>query len=573
MPVHNAEIASAFDHLADLLEIEGANPFRVRAYRTAARTIADLPRSVAEMIAAGEDLTALPGIGEDLAAKIAEFVDTKQLALLEEVKSRTPIGLVELTAVPGIGPKRAKALYDKLKIHSLAELKNAAAAGKLHGLPGFGAKSEAKLAEVLRQRREVQRRFRLDVAEDFAEPLLEYLKRAKGVKRAAIAGSYRRRKETVGDLDILVAADKGSDVMDRFIAYDEVEEIAAHGPTRATVLLRSGLQVDLRVVPEASYGAALYYFTGSKAHNIAVRKLGVERGLKINEYGVFRGKRRIAGATEDSVFDQVALPFIPPELREDSGEIEAAAAGRLPKLVCLEDMRGDLHTHTTASDGKSTLREMAEAARSLGYGYIAVTDHSRHATIANGLDARRLGKQIKAIEKLNSETKGIRVLKSCEVDILSDGSLDLPDSILADLDLTVCAIHYKFDLSEAEQTERVIRAMDNPYFNIFAHPTGRLLGERAAYAIDLERILKAAKERGCLIELNAHPMRLDIDDHTCRLAKEMGVKIAIGTDAHSTDGLSAMRYGIGQARRGWLEAEDVMNTRPWPQLQKLLKRC
>jgi DNA polymerase (family 10) len=573
MPVHNTEIASAFDHLADLLEIEGANPFRVRAYRNAARTIGDLPHSVADMLAKGEDLAELPGIGEDLAAKIAEFVETKRLPLLEEVKRRTPAGLVDLTAIPGIGPKRAKVLFDKLKIHSVADLKKAAAAGKLHGLAGFGTKTELKLADELKHKREVQQRFRLDAAEDFAEPLLQHLKRSKGVKQAVIAGSYRRRKETVGDLDILVAAGKGSDVMDRFVGYDEVAEVAAHGDTRSTVVLRSGLQVDLRVVPEESYGAALHYFTGSKAHNIAVRKLGVERGLKINEYGVFRGTRRIAGATEESVFDQVSLPFIAPELREDRGEIDKAAAGRLPKLVRLEDLRGDLHAHTTASDGKSSLAEMAKAAQALGYEYLAITDHSRHATVARGLDPRRLARQIKAIDKLNAKLKGIQILKACEVDILADGTLDLPDTILADLDLRVCAIHYKFDLSEREQTERVIRAMDNPYFNILAHPTGRLLGERAAYAIDLERILKAAKQRGCAIELNAHPTRLDIDDHVCRLAKDMGVKVAISTDAHSTDGLRFMKYGVGQARRGWLEAGDVLNTRSWPELRKLLKRA
>jgi DNA polymerase (family 10) len=338
-------------------------------------------------------------------------------------------------------------------------------------------------------------------------------------------------------------------------------------------VLRSGLQVDLRVVPEESYGAALHYFTGSNAHNIAVRKLGVARGLKINEYGVFRGTRRVAGATEESVFDQVSLPFIAPELREDRGEIEAAAAGRLPRLVRLEDLRGDLHAHTTASDGKSTLAQMAKAAQALGHEYLAVTDHSRHATVARGLNPRRLARQITAIDKLNARLKGIHILKACEVDILADGALDLPDAILSELDLRVCAIHYKFDLGETEQTERVIRAMDNPHFNIFAHPTGRLLGERAAYPIDLERILKAAKERGCAIELNAHPTRLDIDDHVCRLAKEMGVKVAIGTDAHSTDGLRFMKYGVGQARRGGLEAGDVLNTRSWPELRKLLKRA
>jgi DNA polymerase (family X) len=572
MPVHNAEIATAFDHLADLLEIEGANPFRVRAYRRAARTIEDLPRSAVEIIASGEDLAELPGIGADLAGKVAEFIETKHLAVLDEAKTRLPAGLVELTNVPGIGPKRARVLYDKLKVHSVSDLRKAVTAGKLHGLAGFGVKSETKLLEELKRRREVQRRFRLDTAEDFAEPLLLHLKRSKGVMQAIIAGSYRRRKETIGDLDILVAAHAGSDVMQRLVSYDEVDEVAAQGETRATVVLRSGLQVDLRVVPEESYGAALHYFTGSKAHNIAVRKLGLERGLKINEYGVFRGAKRVAGDTEQSVYDQVHLPFIPPELREDRGEIAAAAAHKLPRLVELKDIRGDLHTHTEASDGTATLRQMAEAARSLCYEYLAITDHSKHVTIAKGLDAKRVAKQIKAIDKLNSQIKGIRILKGIEVDILADGSLDLPDAILADLDFTVCALHYKFTLAEAEQTERVIRAMDNPHFNIFAHPTGRLLGERGAYAIDLERVLKAAKERGCCIELNAHPTRLDIDDHFCRLAKDMGVKVALGTDAHSIDGLQFMKYGIGQARRGWLEPKDILNTRPLHELIKLLGR-
>ena len=392
------------------------------------------------------------------------------------------------------------------------------------------------------------------------------------MSQAEIAGSYRRRRETVGDLDILVAASADSDVMQRLVTYDEVEEIVAQGSTRGTVILRSGIQVDMRVVPPESYGAALVYFTGSKAHNIAIRKLGLERGLKINEYGVFRGSRWIAGKTEKSVYEQVNLPNIPPELREDNGEIAAAAIHKLPKLVDLKDIRGDLHVHTSETDGRGSLCQMAEAARALGYDYMAVTDHSQHMTVAKGMDARRLARQIKAIDKLNSEIRGIRVLKGVEVDILADGSLDLPDEILAELDFTVCAIHYKFDMTEAEQTERVIRAMDNLYFNIFAHPTGRLLGERAGYAIDLKRILDAAKERGCCIELNAHPTRLDIDDHTCRMARNMGVKVAIGTDAHSIDGLLNMKYGVGQARRGWLEAKDVLNTRPLRELIKLLKR-
>jgi DNA polymerase (family 10) len=572
MPVHNAEIATAFDHLADLLEIEGANPFRVRAYRRAARTIEDLPRSAAEMLEAGEDLTELPGIGADLAGKIAEFVNTHRLAVLDEAKAELPAGLVEITGVPGIGPKRARLLYDKLRIRSLADLRKAAEAGKLAGLAGFGAKSEAKLRAELKKKREAAHRFRLDTAEDFAGPLLEHLKRSKGVLQATAAGSYRRRRETVGDLDIIVAARGGTDVMDRLVAYDEVDEVAAKGETRATVVLRSGLQVDVRVVPEESYGAALHYFTGSKAHNIAIRKMGLERGLKINEYGVFRGQRRIAGESEESVYAQVKLPYIEPELREDRGEIAAAARGKLPKLIERTDIRGDLHVHTTESDGKNTLAEMAQAAQALGYQYLAITEHSQHATVARGLDARRLARQIKAIDRLNGKLKGLRVLKSCEVDILADGTLDLDDAILAELDLTVCAIHYKFDLTEAQQTGRVLRAMDNRHFNILAHPTGRLLEERAPYPIDMEKILRAARERGCFVELNAHPTRLDIDDHVCRLAKDLGLKVSLGTDAHSVDGLRAMRFGIGQARRGWLEAGDVLNTRPLHELEKLFAR-
>jgi DNA polymerase (family 10) len=572
MPVHNAEIAAAFDHLADLLEIEGANPFRVRAYRRAARTIEDLPRSAAEMLDAGEDLTELPGIGADLAGKIAEIIRTKHLAVLDEAKAQLPAGLVEITNVPGIGPKRARLLFDRLKVRSLADLRKAAEAGKLRGLAGFGVKSEAKLLAELKRKREVARRFRLDTAEDFAGPLVEHLRRSRGVQRATVAGSYRRRRETVGDLDIIVAVRGSTDVMERLAAYDEVEEVAAAGQTRATVVLRSGLQVDVRVVPEESYGAALHYFTGSKAHNIAIRKMGLERGLKINEYGVFRGARRIAGESEESVYAEVRLPYIEPELREDRGEIAAAAVGKLPKLIEGTAIRGDLHVHTSESDGKNTLVEMAKAAQALGYEYLAITDHSQHATVARGLDARRLAKQIKAIDKLNAALRGLRILKSCEVDILADGTLDLPDAILADLDFRVCAIHYKFDLSEQAQTERVLRAMDNRHFNILAHPTGRLLEERPAYPIDMERILRAARERGCFVELNAHPTRLDIDDHVCRLAKDLGVRIALGTDAHSVDGLKTMRFGIGQARRGWLEAGDVLNTRPLTELQRLLAR-
>jgi len=572
VPVHNSEIAETFEHLADLLEILGANTFRVRAYRNAAHTIRDLPRNAAEMVATGEDLSELPGVGEDLADKIAEIVETGKLGLLEETIQKVPETLTQLTTVPGIGPKRAKALLEALDVRSLDDLKEAAEAGKIAGVSGFGEKSEQAILHELAQARDVERRFRISTAEDFAEPFLAYIRKHNNVKKAIIAGSYRRRKETVGDIDILVTATNGKEVVEHFVGYEEIDQIISKGTTRSTVVLRSELQVDLRVVPEVSYGAALHYFTGSKPHNIQVRRRGVERGLKINEYGVFKGEERIAGRTEEEVYDTVGLPYILPELRESRGEIEAAESGELPTLIQLADLRGDLHAHTNESDGKSTLKEMALAAKELGHDYLAVTDHSKNARIAGGLDERRLRKQMEEIDRLNEEVDGIQILKASEVDILDDGRLDHPDEVLEDLDLVVCSIHSGFNLSESKQTERVLRAMESRYFHILAHPTGRLIGKRKPYPIDLEKILEAAKERGCYLEINSTPARLDLDDVHCRMAKDMGVKIAISTDAHSTSGLSNLRYGVDQARRGWLEPDDVLNTRSWSALSKLLAR-
>jgi DNA polymerase (family 10) len=572
MAVHNADIAAAFNRLADLLEIEDANPFRVRAYRRAAMTILDLPQSVSAMIAAGEDLTELPGIGEDLADKIEEIVRTGQLKMLRQVEARTPSSLASLTAVPGLGPKRVRLLHERLGISTLKQLAEAAAAGRIRALPRFSPEIEAKLLEEATRRTDVQARFRISTAEDFGQGLVNYLRKVPGVGQVTIAGSFRRRKDTVGDLDIVASCADGGAVMDHFVRYDEVETILAKGPARSTVILKAGLQVDLRAIPPESYGAALVYFTGSKAHNIAIRKLAQGRGLKVNEYGVFRGDDRLAGRTEDEVYRSLGLAYVEPELREDRGEIEAAAEGRLPNLVTLADMRGDLHAHTKASDGKSSLRDMAEAAAALGYGYLAITDHSRHAAIAHGLDPKRLAAQLDEIDRLNDELGGIRILKSSEVDILADGRLDLPDALLSRLDLTVCAVHFRFELNREAQTERIIRAMDNRFCNIIAHPSGRLIGEREAYAVDLDRLIAAAKARGCFLEVNAHPSRLDLDDIHCRAAKAHGLKVAIGTDAHSTIGLSAMRFGVDQARRGWLEPDDVLNTRPWPELKRLLTR-
>jgi DNA polymerase (family 10) len=571
MPTHNSDVADIFTQMADLLEIQGSNVFRVRAYRNAARIVGGLSQSVEDLVGRNEDLTKLPGIGKDLAEKIGEIVRTGKLAVLEKLKGELSPGLGDLMKISGLGPKRVKILYENLGVRDLASLKKAAAEKKISTLPGFGEKTEQTITEELNRVTGEEKRMRISVAEEIADSLVGYLRKSKGIKDITVAGSYRRRSETVGDLDILATSGKDSDIMKRFVEYGDVQKVLSEGETRSSVLLRTGVHVDLRVVPEASYGAAMHYFTGSKAHNIAVRTLGVRKGLKINEYGVFRGGRRIAGKTEAEVFNSVGLPLIPPELREDQGEIEAAMRRQLPALLTLKEIWGDLHVHTNVTDGRDTLEEMAEAARKRGYRYIAITEHSRHVTVARGLKPEELARRIKEIERFNARSH-ILVLRGIEVDILEDGTLDLPDDILKELDLTVGAVHYKFNLSREKQTERIIRAMDNPYFTILAHPTGRLINERRAYDVDMERLIDAAKQRGCFMELNAHPLRLDLRDADCRMAKEMGVKVAISTDAHSTGDLNLMRFGVGQARRGWLEASDVLNTRSWEELRKLLKR-
>jgi DNA polymerase (family 10) len=573
MPVQNSDVADIFNKVADLLDIEGANQFRVRAYRNAARAVSSLPQNVSDMIESEKDLTELPGIGKDLAGKIKEIVETGSLAQLEELEGKTPSELSKLMKVAGLGPKRVKALNENLGVTNLKELKEAAQKGKVRELEGFGKKTEQAILEELEEvEGKGEERIKLMEAEQRAGALVDYLQETKGVKEITVAGSYRRRKETVGDLDILVTCKKGSQVMDRFVKYEDVKKVVSKGTTRSTIVLRSGLHVDLRVLPQVSYGAALHYFTGSKAHNIAVRKLGVKKKLKINEYGVFKGDKRIAGKSEKDVYDEVDLPFIDPELRENWGEVEAAQKGKLPDLVVLDDLRGDLHAHTKETDGHVDLQGMADAAKERGYDYLAVTDHSKRVTMAKGLDAKRLAKQIKEIDRLNGKLKGIVLLKGIELDILKDGSLDLPDDILKELDLTVCAVHYNRNLSKKDMTERIIRAMDNPHFNIFAHPTGRLINERDPYEIDLERIMKEAKERGCFLEINSHPDRLDLCDRHCKMAKDMGLKLAVSTDAHSVADLDFIRYGMDQARRGWLEPDDVINTRSLKDLKKMLKR-
>ncbi len=572
MFVRNAEIAEILDRMADLLEIQGANPFRVRAYRNASLTVAGLGRSLADMLAVSEDLSKLPDIGKDLASKIREIVDTGRLAALEELEKDVPAGLVELTRLPGLGPKRVKSLHESLGIHDLEGLERAARKHRIRELPGFGAKTEQRIVEALARHEQNEGRHKLADVEGIADAYVEYLEAVAGVNRVVVAGSYRRRQETVGDLDILVTCKKGTPVMKAFVEYEAVDAVSSRGTTRSTVVLRSGLQVDLRVVPEISYGAALYYFTGSKAHNVAVRTIAVKKKLKINEYGVFKGKQRVAGRTEEELFKTVGLRYIEPELRENRGEIEAAQKNRLPHLVSLKDIRGDLHAHSSATDGHHSLREMAEAAKSRGYVYLAITDHSKRVTIAHGMDEARLRRQIDAIDRLNATLKGMRILKGVEVDILKDGSLDIRDSVLKRLDVVVGAIHSGFGARRVEQTERIIRAMDNPYFNILAHPTGRLINQRPAYEVDMERVMRAALERGCFLELNAQPDRLDLNDVHCRMAKDLGLKLAIATDAHSTSCLDYMRFGVDQGRRGWLEPGDVLNMRSWRELKTLFAR-
>lgn len=572
MPVHNAEIAKMFDQTAELLEIEGANPFRVRAYRKAARTIEGLPKSVANLLAAGEDLSELPGIGKDLAGKIADIVSSGRSEVLQQLKRRLPGELGDIAAVPGLGPKRVKHLYDRLHIRTLEDLRRAARAGRIRELKGFGEKSEEKILAALGKPVLTEKRFKLPVAEAEAQALLKHLQPYAEKGEIAVAGSFRRRRDTVGDLDIVATERKTSTISDRLVGYENVREVVAHGPARTTVILRSGLQVDLRVVPAQSYGAGLMYFTGSKAHNIALRGLANDRGWKLNEYGLFAGTRRIAGATEAEIYRKLGLAFVPPELREDRGEVALARAHQLPHLVEIGDIHGDLHAHTNWSDGTATIAEMAEAAKARGYAYLAITDHSKHVTIAHGLDASRLSRQIDEIDKVNETLDGITLLKGAEVDILANGRLDFPDRVLSRLDLVVAAVHYKFDLSREAQTERIIGAMDNPHVTIIAHPTGRLIGEREPYEVDMERLIAAAKERKVCLEINSEPDRLDLNDIHAQAAKAAGVKLAISTDAHATHALDYIRFGIDQARRGWLEADDVINTRSFAKLKRMIKR-
>ncbi len=572
MPAQNTDIANQLEHMADLLEIEGANPFRARAYRNAARSVRGLARQVADMIGQKEDLTELPGIGRDISDKIKQIVSKGTFTQLAKIQARLPEELPRLMDIEHLGPKRVKQLYQELGISTIEELKAAARAKKIRTLQGFGEKIEHSVLKGIEQMASESGRILLSEAEERAAPLLTHMKKARNIDQIKLAGSFRRRRETVGDLDLLICSETPEEVIEHFTRYEDIKKIISRGPTLCRAVLTSGLHVDLRVLAPYAYTAGLHHFTGSKAHNIALRKMAVKKDIKINEYGMFKGKKQITVSHEKQIYEVLGLAFVVPELRENTGEIEAAGQNRLPRLIQLHDIRGDLHVHTSETDGLAGLEEMVQSAQDMGYNYLAITDHSRQVRIANGMDIDRLEKQIEKIDRLNDNLDDFRVLKGIEVDILEDGSLDFPDDVLKKLDLRVCSIHFPHNLSQKKQTERIIKAMENPFFNILGHPTGRLINRRKPYAVDLEKVIAAAKENGCFLELNAQPDRLDLSDDACRLARDMDVKIAVSSDAHDTGGLSHLRLGIDQARRGWLEAADVINTYSCQDLVKMMTR-
>ena len=597
--MENIEIARQLDEVGDLLEIQEANPFRVRAYRNAVRTVRELATPLERMVAAEEDLTALPGIGKEMARHITELVSTGEMGVLAELREQVPSSLIQIMRLPGVGPKSARKLWDELGIETVEELKEAAEDGRVAELKGFGEKKQAQILSGIEQFRRHSARYRLDEADLMVAPLLEHMSTLDEAERIEVAGSYRRRRETIGDLDILVLSSTPDPVMQHFVAYPSVDKVLAAGGTRGSVVLRSGLQVDLRIVPSESYGAALVYFTGSKEHNIRLRQRALDRGLSISEYGVFElleepegeepqpaeeaaggnaaaeegGRKvgtRVAGRTEEEVYAAVDLPFISPELREARGEIAAAEKGDLPDLIELSDLRGDLQMHSTWSDGKQSIEEMLEGCAGLGYEYFAITDHSKALAMIEGLDEEALRRQFTEIEEVAARHPEMRILRSMEVDILADGTLDLEDEMLEALDLVVVSIHSMFSMPAARQTARVLKALRHPEVDVFAHPTARLINKRDPVDFDLQEVIACAAENRVALELNANPHRLDLKDTHLMLAKELGAKVVISTDAHRVEELGLMSYGVEQARRAWLKPGDVLNTLPVTELLSYL---
>jgi len=572
--MENSDFAGIFRRMGEFLELREDNPFKIRAYEKAAANIESLSEPLESVYRKGgiPALREIPGIGEAIAEKIEELIKTGRLKAYRKLEKEFPKKFIELMSVPGLGPKTAIMLKKKLKIDSVAKLESAAKKGLLKGLPGMKEKKIENIKKGIEQHKRHISRALLPVAFEHAFALVNYLKKLKGVEEAVPAGSLRRLQETIGDIDILVISEEPESAIEGFVKYPEVDRVLARGETKSSVVLADGIQVDLRVLGRSNFGAALHYFTGNKAHNIEIRQLAQDKGMKVSEYGIFKGKKRVGGEKEEDIFSLLGLDYIEPELRQGQGEIEAAKTGKLPKLIEIKDIRGDLHVHTNASDGSNTIEEMAEAAKKLGYEYIAITDHTVSSRIASGLTEKELLANIKKVDAANKRVKGIKILKGAEVDIRPDGKMDYPDGILKQLDVVIAAVHSKFTMNKKEMTDRIISAIENKYVNILAHPTGRLLGSRDPYELDMEKVLKAAQGTGTFIELNAHPVRLDLFDIYCREAAKMGILIAINTDSHTTMQFGNIKWGIAAARRGWLEKKNVLNALPVDKLLKKLKQ-
>ncbi|KRT76865.1 MAG: hypothetical protein XU14_C0027G0006 [Armatimonadetes bacterium CSP1-3] len=570
--MRNLALARIFSEIADMLEIKEESIFRISAYRRAARAMESLTEDVAE-VAARDDLEEIPGVGTSTAEKIEEYLETGKITYYEELRASLPPGITTLMSVPEVGPKTAVLLYEKLGVTTIDELERAARQGLVRTLPRMGAKTEENILKGIELIRRTKERLPLGQVLPHAKEIEDALRALKEVKAITLAGSIRRMKETIGDIDVLVTSSRPARVMDVFTTLPQVQRVLAKGPTRSSVLLEVGIQADVRVVKPESFGAALQYFTGSKEHNVRLREKGVRRGLKINEYGVFRVKdeKRVAGRTEEEVYAALDLPWIPPEIREGQGEVELAEKGRLPRLVELQDIRGDLQMHTRWSDGSDSAEAMARAAKERGYEYIAITDHSQSLKFVGGVTVEELREHAKLVKQV-ADKVGIAILMGTECEVHPDGSLDYPDEVLKELDIVLAAVHTRFRMSEAEMTKRMIKAMENPHVDVVAHPTGRLLGQRESYSVNVERLVEAARRTGTVLEINAGPERLDLRDTQARMAQERGVKLAINTDAHTRYQLRYMEFGVGTARRGWVEKKNVINTLPLNDLRAFLRR-
>ena len=572
----NQSLAKMFYEIAEYLEMDGV-PFKPYAYQKAAMTLEALKEDVEDVYRQGgvKALRALPGVGDAIAKKIEEYVTTGRLRYYEEFKEKMPIDLDEITRVEGMGPRRAKILFEKLGVRNLKELEEAARSGRIAPLSGFGEKTENNILEAIEFLKRSKGRFLLGDLLPVAEGVLEKLRKVKGVERADMAGSLRRMKETIGDVDFLVISRDPERVMDVFVSLPGVEKIWGKGKTKSSVRMAEGFDMDVRVIAPESYGAALQYFTGSKEHNIALRKIAIDRGFKLSEYGLFKGSKNIAARTEEEIYRRLGLQWIPPEMREDRGEIGLAEGGKLPGLVSEEDIRGDLHIHSDWDGGSNSIEKIAETARERGYQYVGIADHTKFLKIERGLDEKKIRERNREIDRLNERGKKaslpFRILKGCEANIMNDGSIDIRDEVLAELDFVIAGIHSQFKMTRAEMTGRIIRALRNPHVDILSHPTGRILKRRDEYEADFDHLLKVAREEGKILEINAYPERLDLNDANIMKAVQAGVRMVVNTDAHHVDQLAVMRYGVAQARRGWANKKDIINTWPVAELLKVMK--